>query len=175
MKALVCAIFASVVLIAGIDGPSQASASSLYGQFKSGGFHGHSPAWAKSGGGHFRSPAWGKARPVWWGGARWGWGPGYWGAGFWWGPRPWRGPIWWGYPAYPYSYYPYAYPPPVVQPSPPVYVQPAPVEAQPAQPAQQPQYWYYCEESRTYYPYVRECPAGWMTVVPQSSSPSPSP
>jgi hypothetical protein len=47
----------------------------------------------------------------------------------------------------------------VIQPSPQTYIQ----QGQEA-PAQ---YWYYCEEARAYYPYVRECPGGWMTVVPQ--------
>lgn len=53
-------------------------------------------------------------------------------------------------------------PPYLLSPPPPVYIlpdDPAP-----------PRYWYYCEQSRTYYPYVRECPGGWMTVVPPSAS-----
>ena len=83
-----------------------------------------------------------------------------------------------GYPypyacPYPYAYpYPYpAYSPPVVveQSAPPVYVQ---QEAPAAEPAP-PQYWYYCQASQAYYPYVKECPAGWMQVVPQASPPAP--
>ena len=68
-----------------------------------------------------------------------------------------------GFPIYhPYWYYP---PPPVyyypVTPvSPPVYV-----EREPA-PQAQDQWWYYCESSRGYYPYVKECPAGWQRVPP---------
>jgi hypothetical protein len=27
--------------------------------------------------------------------------------------------------------------------------------------------WYYCEASKAYYPYVKECPAGWRPVAPQ--------
>jgi hypothetical protein len=27
-------------------------------------------------------------------------------------------------------------------------------------------WWYYCETSRGYYPYVKECPAGWQRVPP---------
>jgi len=27
--------------------------------------------------------------------------------------------------------------------------------------------WYYCEASKAYYPYVRDCPAGWRPVAPQ--------
>ena len=71
-----------------------------------------------------------------------------------------------GYPYYaPYSYYPPYYAAPVVvQQQQPVYVeQPAP-QVQPQQPAG---YWYYCNDSRAYYPYVRECPAGWQKVAPQ--------
>jgi hypothetical protein len=68
-------------------------------------------------------------------------------------------------------YYPAYYPAPVViQQQPTVYVEQNP------QPAAQPQvqspapssaYWYYCADSRAYYPYVRECPAGWQRVAPQ--------
>jgi hypothetical protein len=99
------------------------------------------------------------------------------GGGFGWGPRPWWGPGFYGYPAYPYAYpfaYPYAYPPAVVvQPTPQVYIEQAPAAAGPPPAAAQPgapAYWYYCAESRTYYPYVRECPEGWMTVVPPPAS-----
>jgi hypothetical protein len=74
---------------------------------------------------------------------------------------------------YPYPYPPYAYPayapPVVVQTAPPVYVQPEPA------PPSQPQYWYYCPTSQTYYPYVQDCPAGWLQVVPQVSPPAPAP
>ncbi len=70
-------------------------------------------------------------------------------------------PLFYPYPyAYPYPYPAYS-PPVVVESSPPVYVQQGP----------QPQYWYYCESSQAYYPYVKECPGGWLQVVPQSSPP----
>jgi hypothetical protein len=62
----------------------------------------------------------------------------------------------------PYYYYPppyYRYGPPVVReysyepaPSPPVVVTP------------QSSTWYYCRDSRAYYPYVHECPGGWDSV-----------
>jgi FKBP-type peptidyl-prolyl cis-trans isomerase len=26
--------------------------------------------------------------------------------------------------------------------------------------------WYYCSDSKAYYPYVRECPSSWQQVVP---------
>jgi hypothetical protein len=80
-------------------------------------------------------------------------------------------PFWYPY-AYPYPYpypYPVYSPPVVVQSPPPVYVQ-----REPAPPAPVPaQYWYYCQASQTYYPYVRECPGGWLQVVPQTSPPAP--
>jgi hypothetical protein len=53
---------------------------------------------------------------------------------------PFWGPSWGAYPAYP---------PVVVQPSP-----------------SQPQYWYYCDEAKSYYPYVAQCPGGWRAVSP---------
>jgi len=73
----------------------------------------------------------------------------------------------WGYP-YGYGYYPYYpayayYPPYVVQQQPQVYV-----EQPQVQQAQEPSgYWYYCSDSRAYYPYVKECPAGWQRVAPR--------
>lgn len=75
-----------------------------------------------------------------------------------------------GYPYYyPNYYYPPYYPSPgVVQQQPPVYVeQGSPAQAQPQQQQQSQGYWYYCAGSRAYYPYVKECPAGWQRVAPQ--------
>ena len=51
-----------------------------------------------------------------------------------------------------------------------------PVDAEPQpeyvqQPQYDPNYWYYCENPRGYYPYVSECPGGWMKVVPQQAPP----
>lgn len=155
MKALASALFAAAILIFGADGL------------------GH--AWAAPGAVQIKARAWGQPRPAWggprvWWGAGFGW-RGYGWPGYAWGPRPWWGPAWYGYPAYPYTYYPYAYPPPVVvQPNPQTYIQQAPPAASQPQP---PNYWYYCADSKSYYPHVRECPEGWMTVVPPSSSPSP--
>jgi hypothetical protein len=57
-----------------------------------------------------------------------------------------------------YAYAPYAYPvnyAPVTQ-----YVQTTPV--QPAAVSS----WYYCAGSKTYYPYVQQCPGGWQQVAP---------
>ena len=78
-----------------------------------------------------------------------------------------------GFPYYYPPYYPYYYPPyyptTIVVPSQPtVYVE------QGSQPSAQPQlqqqptgYWYYCGDSRAYYPYVKDCPGGWQRVSPQ--------
>jgi hypothetical protein len=77
------------------------------------------------------------------------------------------GPGWWGPPG-PYYAYPYYPAPPVVVPqSPPVYIQ--------QEPAPPPAYWYYGPDSRTYYPYVKECASGWLTVVPPSTAPPSGP
>ncbi len=82
-------------------------------------------------------------------GAIWIGGPGWWGPGWW-------GPGWWGPPYYPYPYYSQ---PVIVQQPQPVYQQPAPVE-------QEQSYWYYCPDANAYYPYVKNCPKGWLKVVP---------
>ena len=90
------------------------------------------------------------------------------GVSLWLGPG--WGPGWWGpyyYPSY-YPYYP-TEPPMVIQQQPEAYVQPAP-EAE-----EQQSYWYYCKDPQGYYPYVRQCPSGWMKVVPSPPPPSSSP
>jgi hypothetical protein len=71
------------------------------------------------------------------------------------------------YPAYypaPVYYYPPAYyPAPVVAapPAPPVYAERSDVVPESAGT------WYYCQDSRAYYPYVRECANGWQRVEAQ--------
>jgi len=64
-------------------------------------------------------------------------------------------PLWYpptyAYPAY--SYPAYAYPAPTYPAPPP------------------PSYWYYCQNPQGYYPYVPQCPGGWMTVVPPGATP----
>jgi hypothetical protein len=78
---------------------------------------------------------------------------------------------WWGPPWPAYYPYPYPYPQPVIiEREPPVYVQGPSAPAEP-----QPYYWYYCEASKTYYPYVKECPGGWLKVVPPAAPPTPQP
>ncbi len=68
---------------------------------------------------------------------------------------------WYGVPS-PY-YYPGYYPGPViVRPETQTYIERA--DTQPA-PDQQ-FYWYYCDNPQGYYPYVKQCPAGWQRVVP---------
>ena len=89
-----------------------------------------------------------------------------------------------GAPLFPYYYSPYAYgypsygyyPPAVVVPAqPPVYIEQgmapgaaAPSAAAPAQ-SQSP-YWYYCQDTQTYYPYVQSCASPWQQVLPQASA-----
>lgn len=60
----------------------------------------------------------------------------------------------WWYAPPPVYYYPY--PTVVVPPSPPVYVERERAE----------NWWYYCDQSKGYYPYVKECPGGWQRVAP---------
>lgn len=57
-------------------------------------------------------------------------------------------------------YDPWFYDPPAVieTPAPQAYVQ---------QPTPSASAWYYCAESRSYYPYVKKCPGGWQPVAPQ--------
>ena len=67
----------------------------------------------------------------------------------------------WYYP--PYYYYP-PYPPVVTVPSgPTTYIEQGGAQSAPPRTS----YWYYCAESKTYYPYVKECPGGWQRVAPQ--------
>ena len=72
----------------------------------------------------------------------------------------WIGPIggpWWG-PAYSYYANPYYVTPPVV------------VQQKESQPAET-GYWYYCQDPKGYYPYVKECPNGWLKVAPSPAPP----
>jgi hypothetical protein len=76
------------------------------------------------------------------------------------------GPGYYPYYAPPYYYPPY-YPPVVVPSSPPAYVEQGSAQPAPAPGASPEGWWYYCAESRTYYPYVKECAGGWQRVSPQ--------
>jgi hypothetical protein len=70
---------------------------------------------------------------------------------------------------YPWPVYPYPNPwePPVAVPV------PAPVTVAPPPPTP---YWYYCDSSRAYYPYVSTCAEGWKQVpaTPADAVPVPS-
>lgn len=76
-----------------------------------------------------------------------------------------------GVPLYsPWYYGPYYYPPAYYPPAvvavptePPVYIERAEEDSAPG-PAN---YWYYCDRSETYYPYVKKCPGGWRKVLPR--------
>lgn len=58
----------------------------------------------------------------------------------------------------------YYYPPPVVvAPSAPVYVEQSGAQTIPSAE----HWWYYCRESQTYYPYVKECASEWQRVSPR--------
>ena len=78
-------------------------------------------------------------------------------------------PVYHAYPSYyaPYAYAPYAYAPRVIVPAaPPVYVERQDVVVSGAGQDD----WYYCADSRTYYPYVQQCAGGWQRVTPYPSS-----
>jgi hypothetical protein len=53
----------------------------------------------------------------------------------------------------------------VIQQQRPAYVQPAP------QPEEETYYWYFCQESQGYYPYIKKCPGGWLKVIPPQPPP----
>lgn len=72
---------------------------------------------------------------------------------------PFWGPPWWGPWYYPPPYYYYPAPAVVVPAQPTTYIEKgsAPVPES---------WWYYCDASKGYYPYVKECPSGWQRVPP---------
>ncbi len=125
------------------------------------------PAWAHGGGGgHGGGFGGGGHYGGGWGGGHYGgYGGGHYGGidiGIY-GP----GFGWYGWP----YYYPYnAYPPAVVTvpSSPPVYIEQGGGQTYPQG---QSNYWYYCADSKAYYPYVKECPGGWQPVAPQPPAP----
>ncbi|HEX8989658.1 MAG TPA: hypothetical protein VF816_17000, partial [Rhodocyclaceae bacterium] len=57
---------------------------------------------------------------------------------------------------------------PAFAPPAPVVVEPPPayVEREDAEPAAPDRFWYYCDATGTYYPYVKDCPGGWRAVPP---------
>lgn len=101
------------------------------------------PMSADAFGGHFGGHGHSSFRGSVWIGPGWGWGP------------------WWGPPAYPYYYWE---DPVVIQRESPTYVQPTPQ-------TEDQYYWYFCPDAKNYYPYVKECPKGWLRVVPPRTPP----
>jgi hypothetical protein len=77
-------------------------------------------------------------------------------------------PLGWYHPGFYYpppAYYYYPPAPVVVQPAaPPVYVERSDVVPE------GPGTWFFCAESNSYYPYVRQCPGGWQRVPAQPSN-----
>ncbi len=78
-----------------------------------------------------------------------------------------------GFPLYPYAYpFSYYYPAPVYHYPPSYSVRVAPsappvwVERDDAGREDAASWWYYCAQSRGYYPYVKSCPGGWERVPP---------
>ena len=77
--------------------------------------------------------------------------------GYWYGPPYYYGPPWLGAPVY-------SSPSIIIQQSPPVYIEkPQAPEAG---------YWYYCSSSKSYYPYVSDCPEPWQRVSPVPTPPA---
>jgi hypothetical protein len=89
------------------------------------------------------------------------------GGSFWFGPPPyWRpAPRPWCRPCYPRYYGG-----PVYYAAPPIYLAPQRVYVQ--QVPEEADYWYYCEDPKGFYPYIKSCPGGWMKVVPETVPPS---
>jgi len=73
-------------------------------------------------------------------------------------------------PYYPY-YYPYVDPVTIL---PPTQYDPMPVQVAPSNPpSSNISVWYYCDSSKSYYPYIDACPEGWK-VVPTTPPEMPS-
>lgn len=67
----------------------------------------------------------------------------------------------------------YYYVPAPVYVAPPVYVVPPVAAAAPmVLPDMNSGYWYFCPDSRAYYPQVLECPSGWLQVAPNTAGPA---
>ncbi|RFC32400.1 MAG: hypothetical protein DID92_2727745393 [Candidatus Nitrotoga sp. SPKER] len=98
-------------------------------------------------------------------------------------------PMGFRYGSYPYSYYgapyygsSYYYSPapayyPLVQPAPVTYIERSDEQQIATQEAStdlsqdvQESWWYYCVDAKAYYPYVNQCPGGWLRVAPQPAT-----
>ncbi|MGZ3158297.1 MAG: hypothetical protein ACXU7D_06100 [Burkholderiaceae bacterium] len=78
--------------------------------------------------------------------------------------------FWPGYYAAPYPYYgygPYYNTTTVITQPAPVYIEQAPAPGPAPAPRGSSNSWYYCSNPDGYYPYIKECPAGWQRVAPQ--------
>ncbi len=87
---------------------------------------------------------------------------------------PWIVAPWPHYYHRPYYYDPYYYRPVVIREQPVVYVeqQPSAVQAPPPPapvPQAQQQYWYFCQDTQTYYPHVQNCATPWQRVMPHAT------
>ena len=74
-----------------------------------------------------------------------------------------------GFGVYPFFWDPFWFPSPypVYSYAPPLVIQPdAQLSMQQPSSTAAPTYWYYCVDAKAYYPYTRECPGGWLRVVP---------
>lgn len=88
----------------------------------------------------------------------------------------WRGGVvfhfgypWFWWPAVPVWYVPPpAYPPVVIERGAITYVERGDVADTDDVEAREPaHWWYWCEDAKKYYPYVKDCPGGWRRVPPQ--------
>jgi hypothetical protein len=76
-----------------------------------------------------------------------------------------------GVPLFPPAYYypppPVYYYPPAVAAAPPVYVERSAPQYVPPPDSS----WYYCPDSKTYYPYVKDCASPWQRVPSRPPAP----
>lgn len=153
MKKILLLCIATLALAAGSGSLlAQGRGGMSGGGMSGGGFHsgnaGGAPSGGWQGGGNWQGGGW--HNNGWHGGTSVGVVIG--GPGLWWGGWPYY---------YPYASYPYGAPYADYAPQPPAeYVEQAPVNTQAF-------YWYYCTDPAGYYPYVQNCNAAWMQVVPQ--------
>jgi hypothetical protein len=168
-SALSISLVVSILCASGMASAGDYSRGGGYSGGQRGGYSGGQGGGHYGGqhGGYYGGGSYGGHRGY-YGGSHGNWGR-YYGSGYGFGLSFW-GP-WWYYPGFYYPYYypyysPYYYPyynqPAVVLPSEPsTYIE----RAQPSEPSAPPGIWFYCPESRTYYPYVKQCPGGWQTVL----------
>ena len=98
-------------------------------------------------------------------------GHGYYGGGHGWGrPHIGIGIGYWD----PWYYPPFYYPPRTVvieQPAPMVYIERPDNTPDEVDEESDDNYWYYCKDTKTYYPYVKTCRSAWQKVVPKPPAP----